>query len=335
MSARDNEMFVELVQTALSYARSQVLMTANELGVFTLIDKGSSTAGEIAGLTGSSADYVERLLNCCVATGLLRKTNGHYKNLPVAEKFLVEGKERYMGNWIKLMADWYRPWGSLSTAIRTGEPAEDPLAKLGKDAEYTHHFIMAMNDYAMAVGREMVKHLDLTGCKTLLDVGGGSGAYSVLLALENPQLNAVVFDLPPVLEIASEVIQQHGVSDRVSVQPGNYYEDDLGSEYDVVLLSNILHQEDPNSCKVIMRKAYRALKPGGRVVVQAMFLNENKDGPVWPAIHSLLLLLVYKGGRAYSFQETMDMLQEVGFQQPKTRRMSLFNAESLIIATKP
>ncbi len=110
--------------------------------------------------------------------------------------------------------------------------------------------------------------------------------------------------------------------------------DNLGSGYDVALLSNMLHQEDPETCKMILRKAYDALNKGGMLVIHAMFLNAEKDGPVWPTLHSLLLLLVYQGGRAYSLPETLDMLPEIGFVEPEVKRLSLTNAETLIVAKK-
>ena len=335
--ARDSDLIFQLIQLTLGYWRSQVLFTAHELGVFNALSGGDKSAEEIAGTCSSSVDRTERLLNACVGIGLLKKENGRFQNLRISETFLTRGQPRYMGNWIDLMSAWYRPWENLSQAVRTGQPVENPLEHLGGQSDYTRFFIMAMHDYAIGPGKEMPNHLDLTGRKTLLDVGGGPGTYSILLAQKNPQLSAVVFDLPPVVEIAKEIISEYSLSDRVTVRGGSYLEDDLRNGtngFDVVLLSNMLHQEDPETCKMILRKAKDALADDGLLVVQAMFLNGEKDGPVWPTLHSLLLSLVYDGGRAYSLDETLGMIAETGFSQPQVRRISLLSAESLIIAKK-
>ncbi len=192
-----------------------------------------------------------------------------------------------------------------------------------------------MHQYARGPGKEIVNHVDLTGRKRLLDVGGGPGTYSLLLALKNPQLCAVVFDLPDVVSIAREVIEGYGMSDRVTVQAANYLEDAFGNgEYDVVLLSNMLNQEDVETCRSILRKAYDALEPGGLLIVQAMFLNSAKDGPLFPALQTLLLNLLYEHGRAYSLDETLELVSETGFVGARPKRMSLLNAESLILAHK-
>lgn len=337
MPVRDSEQLFQLINLTLGYWRSQVLFTAHELGIFRALSGGPKASEEIDQICDSSHGHTDRLLNACVAIGLLKKENGRFQNLRLAETLLVEGGLQYMGHWIDLMSAWYTPWGSLAEAIRTGKPVENPLEHLGGKSDYTRHFIMAMHDYAMGPGKEMVNHLDLSGRKTLLDVGGGPGSYSILLAQKNPELNAVVYDLPPVVEIAEEVIASYGLSGRVKVRGGNYLEDDLrdGAEgYDVLLLSNMLHQEDPETCKMLLRKAKDALADDGLLVIQAMFLNSEKDGPVWPTLQSLQLMLVYQGGRTYSVDETLAMLAETGFSRPQAKRMSLLNAESLILASK-
>ena len=331
---RDSELLFELIHTTLGYWRAQVLLSANELGVFDLLGESAMTAEAIADRAQTNPDYTERLLNACVATKLLKKENGRFSNLPMADSFLVAGRAQFMGNWIRLMAAWYAPFGQLTTAIRSGEPVEDPMRHLGDDAVYTRDFIMAMHDYALGPGKELLRHVDLGGCTRLLDVGGGAGSYSILLAQAYDQLRPVVFDLPGVIQIAREDIAENGLSQRIEVQAGDYTSDDLGSGYDVLLLSNMLNQEDRASCLALLRKAHAALVDGGQLILQAMFLNKEKDGPAWPALQSLISLLLYPQGRTYSLDETLELLTEAGFSDLDVRRMSLLNAESIIVARR-
>lgn len=334
MKRRDSELLLELIHTTLGYWRAQVLLSANELDVFNALDEGAMTAAEVAGRGQTNLDYTERLLNACVATKLLKKEDGRYSNLPMVDSFLVTGRPQYMGNWIRLMAAWYAPFGELSTAIRTGKPVEDPMRHLGDDADYTRAFIMAMHDYAMGPGKDLLRHVDLTGRTKLLDLGGGAGSYSILLAQAYDQLRPVVYDLPGVVQIARETIAESGLSHRIDVRGGDYTSDDVGSGYDVLLLSNMLYQEDRSSCLALLRKAHAALVDGGQLILQAMFLNREKDGPAWPALQSLITLLVYHEGRTYSLDETLELITEAGFSDIDVRKMSLLNAESIVVARK-
>jgi predicted O-methyltransferase YrrM len=321
----------------MGYCHSQVLFTSHRLGVFTCLAGGDCTAAEVAAYCRTSPRHTANLLNAAVALTLVEKTaDGRYSNTALASSFLVEGAPQYMGHWLNLWATWYERWGHLEQSVRTGEPAEDPASRLGADPEYTRNFILAMHEYARGPGKELINHVDLSQKSRLVDVGGGPGTYAVLLAQANPQLHAVVFDLPGVVDIAREVIDSYGLGARVSTAAGDYMTDSFGDrDYDVALLSNMLHQEDPGSCRAILRKAYDALQPGGLLIVQAMFLNATKDGPVWPALQSVHLSLLYRGGTAYSIDETLELVSAAGFVEARRKRMSLLNAESLVLARRP
>ncbi len=332
---RDRELLSQLMQMSLGYWRSQILFTASEIGVFDLLGDGALSAEEIAERSGTSPQHTRRLLNACAAVGLLEKTDRKYENARLAEKFLVAGRSpQYIGHWVRFMARCYRPWAELSKTVRTGHPAASEATGLRGDSEYTRALVLAMHDYALGPGREMVERLDLGGRARLLDVGGGAGSYSIMLAQKYPHLNAVVYDLPPVVEVARGLIAEAGVSDRVSLQAGDYLKDELGSGYDVVLLSNVLHQEDPETCRAVLGKAYTALVDGGLLIIQAAFLNPGEVGPVWAVLQSLQLMLLYDGGRNYTTEEMLELVRDSGFLRPKLDRMSLLNVESFITATK-
>ena len=335
--ARESRELTHLLQTAMGYSQAQVLFTAHRLGVFAYLGhEGGRTAEEVAQHCRTAPRQTEHLLNACVPLRLLEKDGGRYRNSPLAGAYLVDGSPTYMGDWVNLWATWYRRWADLETTVRTGRPIQDAAEHLGGDATYTRTFILAMHQYARGRGKEMIDRVNLAGRTRLLDVGGGPGTYSMLLARKNPMLSAVVFDLPGVVSIARELIEASGLSDRVTVQAGDYTKDTLGSgAYDVVLLSNMLNQDDADACRCVLRKAHDALAPGGLLIVQAMFLNPAKDGPLFPALQSLLLSLLYEHGRAYSLDETVELVSQTGFVDVQPKRMSLLNAESLILASKP
>jgi ubiquinone/menaquinone biosynthesis C-methylase UbiE len=327
---------VRLNRLAIGGWAAQALFAANELGIFDLLRDGRSlSAADVATELETERDATERLLGALVAIDLLEHHDGTFSNGLAAEEHLVSGRPESLATWVALIGGWNQTFGKLPGSVRTGEPAEVPEEKLGRSPEYTRRFIFGMHDYAIGPGHELARHLELTGRRRLLDIGGGPGTYSILLAEANRELECVVFDLPEVVEIAREVIERHGVSDRVTVAPGDYHADDFPGGFDVALVSNVLHQEDRDSCARILSQAHRAVEPGGLGVVHAMFLNERGDGPLWPALHNLLMLLVYRGGRAYSVGETFEMLRAAEFTEPEHHRMSPFNAGSFVTASRP
>lgn len=339
MSARRRriEDRLRLTRLAIGGWSAQSLFAANELGVFELLaERGPLTADEVASSLDTEADATARLLGALTAIELLtHDESGRFANGSAATEFLVPGKPESMTTWVSLIGQWNQTFGQLPESVRTGEPAEVPEDHLGDSEDYTRRFILGMHDYAIGPGRELARSLDLDGRTRLLDVGGGPGTYSVLLAEARPDLACTVWDLPAVVEIASEVIAEHGLSDRVGVVPGDYHTDEFPTGHDAILISNTLHQEDWETCVSILSKAHDALPPGGLVILQAMFLGERGDNPLWPALHNLLMLLVYRGGRAYSVGQTYRMLEEAGFSDPQHHTMSVFNAGSYVVAARP
>jgi SAM-dependent methyltransferase len=332
---RRTEARVRLNRLAIGGWSAQVVFAANELGVFGLLsERGPSSADEVAAALGTERDATRRLLGALVAVDLLEHEDGRFANGLAAQSYLVPEQPESMVTWVSLIGSWTQTFGSLAQSVSSGEPAEVPEEHLGGSSDYTRRFIIGMHDYAMGPGHELARHLDLGGRTRLLDVGGGPGTYSILLAEQNADLSCVVFDLPDVVELADEVIARHGLADRVSTTPGDYSSDDFPRGFQIALVSNVLHQEDWESCRRILDQAHESLDPGGLVVIHAMFLNERGDGPLWPALHNLLMLLVYRGGRAYTVEQTYRMLTESGFQQPELHRMSPFNAGSFVTATR-
>jgi hypothetical protein len=334
MPGSARELRAQLMQMTTGYWRSQVLFASSELGVFDFLAAGPLTADEVAERCHSSPDYTARLLNACVACDLLEKQHGRYANGQLASEYLTTTGPQTLAHWVRFMGDCYRPWSGLAGAIRDGRPVADGFDQIARGEDYTRHIILAMHEYALGPGRAIVDTLDLRGRTRMLDVGGGPGTYSILLAERFPALTAEVYDLPPVLEITRELIERHGMTGRVTTRPGNYVTDELGSGYDVVLLSNMLHQESPETCQALLRKAHAALAEHGLLVIQLAFLNAEKDAPVWGVLQSLQLAVLYPHGRAYSFDEILAMLPGAGFHDGKVKKMSMLRSESLILATR-
>ncbi len=191
-----------------------------------------------------------------------------------------------------------------------------PEIQLGDDPERTRHFIMGMHNKALGIGKCFADEQNLEGRKKLLDVGGGPGTYSILLAEKTPGLTSNVFDLPGVLEIAKEIIGGYGLDERVKTIKGDYTRDEFPKDNDVVLLSGMLHRETPEMFKSLLKKAYDALEPEGMVILNDLFFeNDNMDSPPFVNSFALTMLLTSDHGTIHSKTSAERWLSEAGFYQ--------------------
>jgi 3-hydroxy-5-methyl-1-naphthoate 3-O-methyltransferase len=327
---------LDLSQLAIGGWSAQVLFASVELGVFAALSRrGSSTAEDLAEELQTDLDATRRLLGALVAIDLLEHEDGRFANSQVAETHLVPGRPESLAAWVALIGTWNKTFEGLASAVRTGRPVERHKEYVDGPAKYTRDFCLAMHEYALVAGRQVVDSLDLGGRARLLDLGGGPGTYSMLLAERHPSLSCVVFDMLNVVEIATELIADRGLADRVDVIAGDYHRDPLPRDFDVVLISNVLHQEGWSDSVRLLERVRAALAPGGLVIIHAMFINETEDGPFWPALHNMLMRLVSLEGRAYSESQTRSLLQEAGYEHVEVHPGPMLSAGSCVTAVRP
>lgn len=322
-----------IMRALLGWQPARVLMTANRLDVFNVLAEDACTAMEIARRCASHPRSMTLLLNACAALGFLAKEGDLYRNTPEGLEVLIRGKPAYIGDGIN-HADglWFR-WGHLTEAVRTNRAASTPSAPVDAATGY-RDFILAMHNRAMRNADILADSLDLTGRRQLFDAGGGPGTYSIHFLRKNPRLRAVIFDLPPAVEIAREMVAASEVGDRVEFRSGNFFYDDFGRGNDVVLLSAIVHSMSPRRAKTLLRKAYASLVPGGIAVVHEALIDDSKVAPVGAVLFSLNMLVNTGEGRSYSGNEIMSWMRETGFESPRVQHLPPPAGTSLVIGTK-
>jgi cyclopropane fatty-acyl-phospholipid synthase-like methyltransferase len=179
--------------------------------------------------------------------------------------------------------------------------------------EWTRNFIAGMQRNAKARAPLVVKALATTGVRRVLDLGGGSGAYSIAFAKACPDVKCEILDVPEVVPLTAEYISQAGVTARVSLRAGDMLRDDFGSGYDLIMLNAICHMFSEEQNRDIFRRAHQALAPNGRLVVQDFILNPDKTGPQHAALFSLNMLVATDAGAAYSEPEYTQWMNAAGF----------------------
>ncbi len=322
----------DIVEDIRSFWTSRMLLTAIELDIFTAVAKGGDVK-KVAAQINASERGTEMMLNVLTAYSLLEKKNGTYVNGPIAERYLVEGGPS--DSRISLMhqvALWNR-WNSLTECVREGTSVTYEGRMEDRDSKWTEAFIAAMHKSAGFRAGQVVNALDASKFTRMLDVGGGSGAYSIAFARANPSLHAEVFDTESVTPIARRHIDAAGVADRVSTRSGDLHTDKLGAGFDLVFISAIYHMLSPDDCLELSQKAYETLTPGGTIVLQDFILNPEKTAPFTGALFALNMLVATKAGNSYSISEYTDWLTEAGFQN--VRHVPLAGPTGLVVAQCP
>jgi ubiquinone/menaquinone biosynthesis C-methylase UbiE len=303
-----------IIDLASAFYDSCVLFTAADLGVFgKLAELESGSAERLAKELKLDLRGTRLLLDACVALGLAVKQDGVYRNTVESNAFLVPGKPGDLSGAIRYNRDVYPAWGKLAKMVQSGKPVERPQLHLGDDENRTRTFVMSMHGRALWIGRVLVPLLDLRGCRKLLDVGGGPGTFAVLLAKAYPELSCTVIDLPEVVKIAAELIEQQGMSARVGTLAGDYHEVEFPSDNDAVTIFGVLHQESPETIQDIFYRANEALAPGGTIHIMDMMTDESHTAPKFSALFAVNMALTTDRGWVFSDEELHGWLTQAGF----------------------
>lgn len=317
------------------YMESRVLLTAVRLGLFGILGEGDPRdEGQVAAAAGADPRACGLLLDALCAMGLVAKEDGRYRVQPGQEEYLVPGGSYYVGDILGHHERLWNRWSRLTDVVTSGRPVpRTEVPGAGENEGARRDFILGMANIGAQGARELVRALDPRGPLTLLDVGGGPGTYALQFARYNPELRAVVFDLPEVLPIANEQIDASGLGDRVSAVGGDYLQDTLPGGNHLVLLSNIIHSLGPEENRMLFGRIHRSLEPGGRLILKDFFVDEDRTGPLWPAVFSINMLVGTENGRSYSESEVQDWLAGAGFSPGA--RLQVAKHSTVLILHRP
>ncbi|MHC4267281.1 MAG: methyltransferase [Planctomycetota bacterium] len=319
----------------LSYAywKAQVLFVAVKMDLFTLIKDTGKSCKYVTKKLRIDFRATEMMLNALVSLGLMSKIKGIYKNSAISNRYLVKDRPLYQGDRIRHFHNMWDSWSRLDDAIRTGKPtAYDNLGN-DVDSKRLREFILAMHNGGKVQVGEIFRKLHIEKYYSLLDLAGGQGTYAVSFVEKNPNMSAVVFDLPDVIKITREHIKKSGLKGRISTKAGNCLEDNFGKElYDIVLVSHLLHIYEPVENKKILKKCWDSLLKNGMIIINEFVLNTKKTQPVFSTLFSLNMLIGTCRGSSYSAVQMSEWLKKAGFK--KIKRVNLDMDSDLIIGYK-
>lgn len=324
------------LEIAERFFESAVLFALFELGVFGEL---ASKPGELDGLhgaVGGERETLRAILDAGVALGILHKTGEVYG----AGDALLDCLGRpespcYMGEWILFLRTLSGPVMELDKAERTGAPPGALVEEAGKDNELVRRMTKAMDAYARTRGIEMVDHLDLDGVETVLDLGCGPGTYALAILERCPNVRATLLDLAVPIEDARRIVASRGMTDRVEFVVSDAFSYDPSVGFDLVLISNTLHMLGPDLSEKLLARAVRFVAPGGRLIVQAQFLHDDRVSPRWPTLVNLVQRVATHHGRNHALGETRAWMEAAGFVDIEHVRFSAWNVNSAMVGRRP
>jgi predicted O-methyltransferase YrrM len=304
----------EILKLARGFMESRILLTAIELNLFEYT-QSPLKVDEVADLTHANIRAINMLVDSLAAMGFLVKQDNTYKTNPSLSNFLSEKSPNSILPLLQHTTYLWKRWSHLTEIVRGIQIPESAGEAKAWSKEALKAFIGAMNVIGSELAREVVEYIDIAEAKSVLDVGGASGTYTIAFLQAAPEMKATLFDRPEVIDMAREHLDKAGLLERVILVPGNFYTDELPPENDIAFVSAIIHQNSPEENIELFRKIFRALNKGGRIIIRDFIMNSDRTRPKEGAIFAINMLVNTAGGGTFTLNEIDIWLKEAGFRQ--------------------
>ena len=331
-----------ILQTGLAFWASKTLLSAVELELFTHLGDAPASFENLSGALGLHPRGARDFLDALVSLGFLERddTAGTYSNTRDCAIFLDKTKPSYIGGMLEMANHRLYPfWGKLTDSLKSGLPqseaTHDPefFNELYSDPDRLYEFLSAMTGVSHGANAAIAASPEIgwSDRKTFADIGPAQGDLALQIALANPHLEGVGFDLPPVGPIFKTYMQDHGVADRVRFQGGSFFDEPL-PEADVITMGHILHDWDLDQKKMLIGKAHAALPDGGLFVAYDALIDDARRENSFGLLLSLNMLIETPGGFDYTGADGIGWVKEAGFRE--ARVVHLIGPDSMVIAVK-
>lgn len=328
-----------ILQTGLGFWPSKTLLSAIELGLFTELARGARSLGELQALLGLHDRGARDFFDTLVALGFLERKDGHYANTVETGLFLDRAKPSYIGGILEMAnSRLYGFWGGLTEALETGLPQNEVKSggpglfeTIYADRARLEGFLAAMTGISHGSNIAIARQFPFADYATFADVGTAQGDLAAQIALANPHLRGVGFDLPEVGPIFEEYVAEVGVAGRVEFVSGSFFDQEL-PKADVILMGHILHDWDLPVKKMLIEKAYAAVPAGGALVVYESIIDDDRSKNAFGLMMSLNMLIETPGGFDFTGADCEGWMKAAGFQS--TRVEHLVGPDSMVIGIK-
>jgi hypothetical protein len=327
-----------IMQLGLGFWGSKTLLTALELGVFTELANGALDVKTLTERFGLHSRGARDFFDALVALGMLERTGGDYSNTGETDWFLDRTKPSYIGGLLEMANTRLYPfWGSLTEALRTGQPQNeskeggDLFEAIYSDPDQLREFLKAMTGLSMGASMAIAEKFPFGDYQTLIDVGTAQGGLPVQVGLVHEHITGGGFDLEVVAPIFDEYVASFGLAERLQFHPGDFFKDPFPSA-DVISMGHILHDWDLEEKRRLIAKAYEVLPEGGALIIMEAIIDDDRSENAFGLLMSLNMLIETPGGFDFSGEDCCCWLKDAGFQ--KTRVQHLAGPDSMVVGIK-
>jgi hypothetical protein len=328
-----------IMQIGMGFMASKTLLSAIELELFTELAKHPEDLATLSGRLGLHSRSARDFLDALVALKLLDRRDGVYYNTPSTDLFLDKRKSSYVGGILEMAnLRLYPYWGNLTPALRTGEPQNeakhggaDPFKQLYAEPDRLRGFLRAMTGISHGANMAIARQFQWDKYASAVDVGTAQGDLITQVALANPHIAGIGFDLPEVAPIFEDYVAANGLAARVEFRPGSFFDSPL-PEADVVMMGHILHDWNLDEKKMLIGKAFDAIRPGGALVVYETIIDDDRAQNAFGLLMSLNMLIETPGGFDYTGADCMGWMREAGLRDMRVEH--LVGPDSMVIGFK-
>jgi SAM-dependent methyltransferase len=308
----------QLLEMVNSFRKSRILLTAHELNLFSILGFGSMSSTDVALTAGTNPRATDRLMNALVAMGLMEKKDSFFLNTTFAQTHLVKASPDFMGGLTHQVHLW-KTWSTLTEAVIKGSSVtiRDSFEK--RDDAWLNAFLSAMHSRSQQA-KEVAELIDLSGVKKMLDVGGGSGAFTYAFIRRNKNIVSTLFDLPKVVAITEKYIAMEGFTDSVKTLEGDYRKESWGTGFDLVLVSAVVHINSFEENQHLIKKCAGSLNSGGQLIIMDHIMNESRTEPEIGAIFAINMLVGTENGDTYTESEIRSWMADAGLTNIQFRQ---------------
>jgi hypothetical protein len=328
----------EIARIAYGFKASKALFVGIDLDLFGRLSESAKPLASLAAETGVAENRLETLLTALTSLGLLVKTEGCYSNAPASEEYLVKGKAAYFGDYFSLQTDQFifPAFKDLGPVVRgEGGPAIwRDYETLMQDSETAERFSRGQHAGSLGPAVALSKHVDISDKSSLLDVAGGSGAFTIMLCKRHPNLSATIFDFPTALPVARHFVTEVGLDDRVDFAGGNVITEAWPPNHDVVLMSFLFSAVAQDALPVLLERAYDALPAGGALIVHDFMVEDDKTGPSDAALWFLTCMFNCPEAVVLTPSLIQGLVETAGFENAEPRDL-IPGLTKLVVARKP
>jgi hypothetical protein len=290
-------------------------MVAHELGIFEQLSARSMSAWDLAEAIRGDEQATERLCNALTALSFLSKRQNRFRLPAKLKPLLTSHGKTSLTHSISLSHEFWRFWTDLEKFIRNGRSLAEMLPLIRQNPAMLERFIHGMRDRAVLAARYIDQAIHLRPFRRLIDLGCGPGVYALEWAVRHRNLQAVLYDIEPVLPITQQYIDTYRLKSRARVMAGDFMKDTIGEGYDLALLANALQMHGPQECQALIGKVYRALVKNGRIIIHGFMTDQTGTRPKESALFSLTIGMVTPSGNAHPIQDTLRWLGKAGFKK--------------------